>query len=258
MNLNDILPQLKAWFPPEAHKERDLPGGGSWWFVPWQAIRDRLDEVCPDSWEVRYGEPQYLGDFCYVSCTLTLCGVSRQGVGSAEIQLLSSKGRNMARGNPIERAVADAFKNAAEQFGIAAYLDEQADTKTKQNFARYMHRAGNSKVAQQYKDNEAIARGEEPQRPQRSNPAAKPFGRAAVTDANTPITEAQVKRFYAIARTDGGFTKEGLTAFLNASELENATKIPRSQYDEFCKAVGDREQGQAWNEFAVQKSQEAV
>ena len=254
MNLNEILPQLKAWFPPEVHKERDLPGGGSWWFVPWQTIRDRLDEVCPDSWEVHYGEPQYLGDFCYVSCTLTLCGISRQGVGSAEIQLLSSKGRNMARGNPIERAVADAFKNAAEQFGIAAYLDEQADAKTKQNFARYMHRAGNSKVAQQYKDNEAIARGEEPQRSERSNPAAKPFGRTAITDANSPISERQVKRFYAIAQQDGGFSDAAIQAFLAHSGVNSATQIPRSQYDEFCKAVGDRAQGQAWNDYVKQSA----
>lgn len=148
MELTEILPQLKAWFPPSAHKERDLKGGGQWWYVPWQIIRDRLDEVCPGEWAVSYGNPSYLGDYCHISCTLSICGVCREGVGSAEIQLLSSSGKNMARGNPIERATADAFKNAAEQFGLAAYLDEQTDNKKR--FVVYMQRAGNGKPAAEF------------------------------------------------------------------------------------------------------------
>ncbi len=39
----------------------------------------------------------------------------------------------MSRGSPIERAIADAFKNAAEQFGVGAYLDKQED------LVRYLH-----------------------------------------------------------------------------------------------------------------------
>ncbi len=122
------------------HKDRDLPGGGRWWYLPWQTIRAYLDEVCPD-WQVLYSDPIYLDKFCVVTCTLSLCGVSRQGVGSAPIELISSKGKDMARGNPIERAIADSFKNAAEQFGIGAYLDEQTDDTTKQRFLDYMTHA---------------------------------------------------------------------------------------------------------------------
>lgn len=46
-----------------------------------------------------------------------ICNVQREGVGNSE----ATKGY----GTPVERATADAFKNAAESFGVGAYLDNQ-------------------------------------------------------------------------------------------------------------------------------------
>lgn len=120
----ELINALREPFPAETHKERELPGGGKWFFIPWQLIRKRLNDVYPD-WQVEYGTPIYLGDFCTVSCTLTIAGVSRQAWGNAPVELLSKSGRDMSRGTPIERAIADSFKNAAEAFGIGAYLDNQ-------------------------------------------------------------------------------------------------------------------------------------
>jgi hypothetical protein len=174
MDIRDILTQLKAWFPPEVHKERDLPGGGKWFYIPWQVIRERFDEVCPD-WEVSYSPATYLGDYCTITCTITIGGISKQGVGNAEVMLLSSSGKNMARGTPIERATADAFKNAAEAWGVGRYLDEQTDPKTKADFVRYMQHAGDGRAADFHHRNEGNL-------PQRSiGPTkiqAKPFGKA--------------------------------------------------------------------------------
>lgn len=124
-NLKEIIEQLKQPFPLASHKERQLPGGGRWFYIPWQAIRDRLDEVYPE-WQVSYSQPAYLGDYCHITCTITIGTVSRSAPGNAPIQLLSSSGKDMSRGTPIERAIADAFKNAAESYGIARYLDDQA------------------------------------------------------------------------------------------------------------------------------------
>jgi hypothetical protein len=101
-----------------------LPGGKQWVFIPWQKIRSRLNQACPD-WQISYSEPSYLGDFCHVRCSITIAGVTRQALGNAKIAELSKSGNEMGRGTPIERAVADAFKNAAESFGVAAYLDDQ-------------------------------------------------------------------------------------------------------------------------------------
>jgi len=64
---------------------------------------------------------------------VTIAGVSREAIGNAKIQQLSKSGNEMSRGTPIERAIADAFKNAAESFGVGAYLDDQ------EYVVRYLH-----------------------------------------------------------------------------------------------------------------------
>lgn len=148
----EIIAQLKKPFTPEQHKDRALKGGGTWLYIPWQVIRDRVSEVDPN-YSQEFGSPQYLDKFCYVSCTLTICGVSRQAIGNAEIELLSSTGKNMERGNCIERAIADAFKNAAESFGIAAYLDDQDAV------IRTLSKAGDSRAYRYAKDKGLIEAG---------------------------------------------------------------------------------------------------
>ena len=194
MDIQDIITQLKAWFPPEAHGERELPGGGKWFFVPWQLIRERFDQVCPD-WEVAYSAPAYLGDYCTIICTITIGGISKQGVGNAEVLLLSSSGKNMARGTPIERATADAFKNAAEAWGVARYLDEQTDPKTKADFVRYMQHSGNGRAADFYHRNQ----GNLPPRNGNGSSAsakaqAKPFGQPLKRTREISREEWEAKR----------------------------------------------------------------
>jgi hypothetical protein len=174
MKLSEISHQLKDWFPASDHKKRKVPGGKEWWYVPWQLIRQRLDRVCPDEWTVEYGQPYYLGDLCHISCRLTICGIAREGVGSAKLELISNEGNDMARGNPIERAVADAFKNAAEQFGIAGYLDEQTDDKTKKAFIKYMLQAGDARPAVQLQ-NKMRAEAGLPVRPKAVDPLPESF-----------------------------------------------------------------------------------
>lgn len=174
MRYSEIKSELTAWFPPECHKDRDLPGGGTWWYVPWQLIRDRLNEVCPDDWSVRYDKPEFIGNLCYVHCYLTICGIERVGVGSTPIEQISNSGKKMDRGNAIERAIADGFKNACESFGICAYLDEQSDKQTKANFARYMQQAGYGKPAAEYHRQEGTLPASRP-----TAQPARPFGKPA-------------------------------------------------------------------------------
>lgn len=144
MKLSEVLPQLTAPFPPAAHKERKLPGGGRWFFVSWQTIRHRLNQVCPEDWECQYSDPVHLGQECVVRCTITICGVSRQAPGSAPVQLLSNEGKDMSRGSPTERATADAFKNGCECFGIGAYLDEQSDD-ARAFMIKYLQKSGDGR-----------------------------------------------------------------------------------------------------------------
>ncbi|MFN6154345.1 MAG: Rad52/Rad22 family DNA repair protein [Dolichospermum sp.] len=179
MEFQEILLELKKPFRPEQHQERQLPGGGRWFYITWQDIRERLDEVCPE-WSCTWTEPIYIGDYCHISCTITICNVSRQAPGNAPIELISSKGKDMARGTPIERATADAFKNAAEAFGIARYLDDQVKT------VNLLHKQGDGRAYKFAKENEQIQVGAR-------GIAKQPTGEKL-------ITEPQAKRLWAIAK----------------------------------------------------------
>lgn len=150
MRLSEIFPKLTAWFEPSEHDKRKLPGGGEWHFVKWQTIRDRLNAVCPEDWTATYTEITFANDLCIIVCTMTICQVPRQGVGSVPIEILNSEGKNTAYGDPVERAIADAFKNAAEQFGIAAYLDDQrGSADKKQAFLKYVSGKGQTTATPQ-------------------------------------------------------------------------------------------------------------
>lgn len=128
-----LIEKLKAPFTPAEHQDRDLPGGGKWFFIPWQRIRKRLNDVCPD-WSVSYSDPIIVGDFVVVRCQLTVCGITREGVGNDK-----AYSEKKTYGTPVERAIADSFKNAAEQFGIGAYLDCQ-------DFViKYLHKHGDDR-----------------------------------------------------------------------------------------------------------------
>lgn len=147
MNISEIITQLKKPFPASAHKERELPGGDRWFYIPWQLIRERLDEVYPE-WEIFYSDPVYVGDItnekthlCSIRCGIKIGSITRWGVGNAPLTLTSNKGKDMSRGTPIERARADAFKNAAEEWGVGRYIDDQMAV------SRILQQAGDGRAA---------------------------------------------------------------------------------------------------------------
>ena len=171
MQFREIIVKLKEPFPPHLHQERKLPGGGRWFFIPWQSIRERLDEVYPE-WECFWGEPIYLGQNCIIQCTIKIAGISRSAPGNAPIELISSSGKDMSRGTPVERATADAFKNAAEAWGIGRYLDDQDFT------VKHMRSVGDGRAYKFAIENRQItagARGEtiKPQTKVKPNPGHK-------------------------------------------------------------------------------------
>lgn len=124
--LSEIIRKLEEPFPAEDHKERPLKGGDRWFYIPWQKIRERLDQVCV--WQDFYSDFTYSpdGQRCIVTCTIEIGGYKRQGIGSVPLVELSNAGKDCSRGEPEQRAVAAAFKAAAEQWGVARYLDDQA------------------------------------------------------------------------------------------------------------------------------------
>lgn len=208
MNFQEIITELKKPFPPEAHKERDLPGGGRWFYIPWQTIRDRLDDVCPE-WSVSWSEPTYVGDYCVILCTITIVGVSRQAPGNAPIELLSKSGKDMSRGTPIERATADAFKNSCESFGVARYLDDQPFV------VKYLSKQGDNRGYKFAKENgefEVGARG-------------KPIASVKT------ISEGQVKRLWAIAKNELKLDDQEIRSVQSHHGFEKTELITVDKYE---------------------------
>jgi len=64
-----------------------------------------------------------------------MCGKSRQGVAENKVfPELNEEGKPKIIGSPVVNATRRAFRNAAEQFGIAVYLDRQRGDE----FVQYM------------------------------------------------------------------------------------------------------------------------
>ncbi|MEH2152086.1 Rad52/Rad22 family DNA repair protein [Nostoc sp.] len=145
MQLEEILPKLTEWFAPEEHKDRTLPGGGRWFYIPHQSITQRLNAVCPGHWHTKVNSTNIAGDYTVVIVELSICGVTRTGIGDDKtFPELNDNGKAKIIGTPPVRAFRSAFKDAAEQFGICAYLDDQ---KAKRNeFAQYMAKKGDQRA----------------------------------------------------------------------------------------------------------------
>jgi hypothetical protein len=183
VQLIEIQQALAQRFPVEDHRERVVPGGGRWWFVSWQSIRARIDQVAPFA-NISYSQPIYIGDYCSITCTIEILGVHRQGVGNAKIQELNISGKDVSRGSPIERACADAFKQAAENFGVCRYLDDQADDRTKNSFRVWMQQNGNGKPLANYQAEQSGTPPRSPSPPKRQyKPGGSPIAKRSISAA---------------------------------------------------------------------------
>ncbi|MBD2488972.1 Rad52/Rad22 family DNA repair protein [Aulosira sp. FACHB-615] len=126
--LRRIQIELKKPLPPQLHEVRDLPGTDKKWvFLRWQTIRDRLDEVAPD-WMSDYSEIQYLGNEATCRCAITILGIRKEAIASVPLSMLSKNNKEMTRGSAPDRLSAEGLKNAAENWGVGRYLDDQQFT----------------------------------------------------------------------------------------------------------------------------------
>lgn len=139
MHLVELLPQLREKLPPEYHGIRKLPGGDKWVFIPWRNLVAFLNDTCMGEWEVQYTDPvfiepvrtdyTFLKSYCTIRCGLTIGGITRWAPGTAPLEMISRDGNDMAQGDPVERATADAFRSACELFEIGCYLHRQSKDK---------------------------------------------------------------------------------------------------------------------------------
>jgi len=91
-------------------------------YVEWHVVADLLDRICPN-WSHEVISIKQIGDFVAVTASITIQGVTRQGVGTGSAY--DEKG--------IKKAEHDALKRAAVKFGIARelYRKEEEDASMK-------------------------------------------------------------------------------------------------------------------------------
>jgi len=130
--------------------------GGTNMYVRKPAIKDRLNEIDP-GWTI--SEPVFVGrdgDVVFMSATLTVCGVSRGGLGSGIIQTarkITDKAGNeewiAVEGFELAREITKAYKGAASDclsraavwFGVGEDLHEKPNTdKAANTINRFLNR----------------------------------------------------------------------------------------------------------------------
>ena len=248
MKLEEILPQLTAWFPAEDHKERKLKGGGNWFFVNHQTIRDRLNEICPGEWSDEYRGPVISGDYVVMFCKLTICGVTREGVADDKtFPDVNENGQAKIIGSPVINATRHAFRDAAEKFGICAYLDDQKANRGK--FVQYMQGKGDYRAYKAAHGNGWVenANGEavkpRPRQPENTDILG------VMSDEGT-ISEAQIKRLWATARRSN-YTDEGVKALIQSFGCNSSRDIKVKDYEAICSKAGDGNMATFYNSKAT-------
>ncbi|MBI3651498.1 MAG: SWIM zinc finger family protein [Acidobacteria bacterium] len=99
-------------------------------YVEWHTVADLLDRICPN-WSHQVNNIKQIGDLVAVTASITIQGVTRQGVGTGSAYDETG----------IKKAEHDALKRAAVKFGIARELyrkEEEVinETATQPSFPR--------------------------------------------------------------------------------------------------------------------------
>lgn len=125
---------LTKHFRPNEHEFRN-----NYAYITESAVGNRLDEVDPAwSWEIINEWTRDNQAIC--AGRLTICGVSRDGVGMQPLTIVSSKDGKVLEGTEPEKSAAtDALKRAARLFGIGRYLlDTPGWVKTVDDVAKWL------------------------------------------------------------------------------------------------------------------------
>lgn len=242
MQLADIMTQLAAWFPPEAHKERKLRGGGKWFYLPHQTIRDRLNEICPNDWSDEFKGPFLSGNETIMICRLTICGVTREGVADNKVfPELNDEGKEKIIGSPVVNAARHAFRDAAEQFGVGAYLDDQKTSRDR--FVRYMQKKGDGRAYKAAYDNGWVEGSTKPSLRQPEKPANLLQVMSAPEDA---ISLEQQRELWAIARASG-YTDDGVRAVFAIWGYASTAQVKNQHFEAIVGKLKDKNLVQMYN-----------
>lgn len=111
--------QLKVLQRPFRYAEHEFKPPHGFVYVAEAAITARIEEVDP-SWELRLLNVFTRGQMTHAVISLTICGVTREGIGTQVIELTKDGSRES---NEAEKSAAtDALRRASRLFGMGRYL----------------------------------------------------------------------------------------------------------------------------------------
>lgn len=215
--LKKIISELKKPLDPELHQIRDLPGGGKWVYLSWQVMRERLDQVCPD-WTLDYSEITTIENHAFCRCGLTILDVRKEAFGNVTISVKSAQGKEITRGSFGDRVTAEAFKNAAEQWGIGRYIDDQVGTvryllqhvdMLREDIKRSLKLLANEYKIKVLPHNQDISTNVE------------------------KISDEQVKKIWFLIRNEFGLSNDDVKATLESFKFNGTRDIPKKEYNNF-------------------------
>ncbi|MFB2770235.1 Rad52/Rad22 family DNA repair protein [Pelatocladus sp. BLCC-F211] len=228
--LKKIQAELRKPLGAIKHKVRDIPGSNKKWvYLPHQVIREHLDTIVPE-WVIDFSDIQYIGNDATCRCAITIMGIRKEAIACVPISLTSGSGKEMTRGSAPDRLAAEGIRNAAEQWGVGRYLDDQEFT------IRYLwERIGEldqemqgevRRLAEQYK----IDKGIRQPRPKSKDEGGMLQAMSGVPVAKT-ISEGQVKRLWAIAKSELKLDDEVVKSIYKKFGFEKTEQITTDKYE---------------------------
>jgi hypothetical protein len=220
LSFNDVMELLSKPIPKELIKERpayrDKSGRDVMTpYIEWTTAADILDQFAP-GWTHKLTKPEVIGTAIHITCSLTIMGVTREGVGTGAVD----------RGeNGIKKAASDALKRAAVMFKIGRelYKDDE-DT---------IHHSHNQQAPRQQYQQPASG----------GNGNSKPVAPAAIKDpsAHNPdelITPRQLVAIRAIANA-GKIDAELECTRLYRTDLKSINRRAASAFIDYLKNLAE-------------------
>jgi len=218
-------------------------------YLPWMEYVARLRGAFGMSWTlIPYGPPKKMGNFIHWAFWLIIRG-KPYGFAVGE-QAYFENGR-MTYGDALEGCKSNALMRLCKGLGISnelwrpsfvqAWKSKYAEVYGKDNKGKDLWRkkgVGPKLEAEEEKDVPVYPVPQE----------SKPKGPSGQQSSPDNISDAQRKRFYAIAK-GAGKSDEEMKAYLGGLGIEHSKDIPKAKYDEICKwaEFGDREPGDEEN-----------
>jgi hypothetical protein len=177
---------------------------------------------------VDYSEIKIIEQQAFCKCGITIADIRKEAYGDVPVAVLSSSGKDISRGSFGDRVVAEAFKNAAEHWGVARYLDDQ-----KFVISYLLDHADQleSRVKGPLTSLAAAHKIQASDKPKKITTPTAPTP-VAPKEPEPSITEDQAKLLWSTARSKLNLSDNDVKSVLEQLDIAGSLAIPASQFNQ--------------------------